>query len=498
MTSPVARNIREASTPRETSVRLAWGNAGVSARMAYLLVATTAVFLAFSHWGYDDPYITYRYADNLKQGLGFVYNPGERLLSTTTPFFALLLAFLGSLWSDLPLLANFVSSLGMAVGALFLYELARTWKAPLVAWGSLVLYPTFPLVLGTIGSETPLYLGFCIGAFAFYARRRYTLTALSLALAILTRADAAVVAVILALDYLVRVRRPVPWLAISLFLGLTLSWFAFAWAYFGSPLPVTLVAKQQQGVMTISEGFAPGLVTMARGYAGRWPYPLEGVLVLVGIGAAVRWFRPWLLFLAWPLLYYLAYTVLGVPRYPWYYAPLVPGFLAGVALGLSSLLAVVRRIRARADGQWLQVIGGVVLLLLAFGQMEHLMEFRQIPDPRLGIYRDVGEWLQVHTPEGASVGTLEVGIIGYYARRPIVDFAGLIQPAVADRFGPHTTYQDSALWAVAQYQPDYLVLQDGVFPQLEQGYVREHCRSLRHFEGEPYNYPGTLRVYACE
>ena len=61
------------------------------------------LFFAFSSWAYDDPFITFRYAQNLRAGLGFVYNPGERVLSTTTPLYTLLLTGLSFLWSDLPL-----------------------------------------------------------------------------------------------------------------------------------------------------------------------------------------------------------------------------------------------------------------------------------------------------------------------------------------------------------------------------------------------------------
>ena len=39
----------------------------------------------------DDAYITFRYAQNLLAGNGLVYNPGEAVLGTTTPAFALLL-----------------------------------------------------------------------------------------------------------------------------------------------------------------------------------------------------------------------------------------------------------------------------------------------------------------------------------------------------------------------------------------------------------------------
>lgn len=39
----------------------------------------------------DDAYITFRVASNAASGLGPVFNPGERVLSVTTPLYALLM-----------------------------------------------------------------------------------------------------------------------------------------------------------------------------------------------------------------------------------------------------------------------------------------------------------------------------------------------------------------------------------------------------------------------
>ena len=40
----------------------------------------------------DDAYITFRYARNLAEGLGFVYNPGQSVLGTTTPSYTALMS----------------------------------------------------------------------------------------------------------------------------------------------------------------------------------------------------------------------------------------------------------------------------------------------------------------------------------------------------------------------------------------------------------------------
>jgi hypothetical protein len=468
--------------------------------LVYLLAVSGGLFALFSAWAYDDPFITYRYAENLVRGLGFVYNPGERVLSTTTPLFTLLLAFLGLISPNFPVWANLIGAASLAAGGLLLWDLARSWQAPAVGWAGLLLYPTFPLLVSTLGSETPLYLALCLGAFAFYGRGRTLPAALCAALAVLARPDGVLVAGLLAGDFLLKNRGRISWREAALFSLILVGWAAFAWLYFGSPLPVTLAAKQQQGEMAVSQRFAPGFLTILGWYA-RLPYLLEAGLALVGCLFAARRARTWLLFLAWPLLYFLAYSALGVSRYYWYYAPLLPGFIAAVGLGIAAAGAGLRAgLRTRPGARlpaWERWGAFVLLGLLFLSQAQSLAELRVQADRRYPIYRAVGEWLESNTLPGDRVGALEVGIIGYYARRPMVDFAGLIQPEIAARLGEGSNYEDAALWAVENYQPEYLVLPAAAFPRLEQGPVEQACDLSRHFPGEPYGYNGSLEVYAC-
>ena len=57
----------------------------------------------------DDAFITFRYAQNLADGLGFVYNEGEQVLGTSTPMFTFVLAFAHLMRLSLPVAALFVS-----------------------------------------------------------------------------------------------------------------------------------------------------------------------------------------------------------------------------------------------------------------------------------------------------------------------------------------------------------------------------------------------------
>ena len=418
-------------------------------------------------------------------------------------------------------MATLVGALSLGVGALFLWDLAQSlqraqseplrqpfdnaqdkvqdeiWRIPGVGWAGLLLYPTFPLLVRTLGSETPLYLALILGTFAFYARRRYSLTALFATLAVLTRVDGLLIPAILGVDYLFRIRGPIPWKAVLSFVGLLLPWFAFAWGYYGSPLPVTLFAKRQQGVMEISQRFAPGLWSLILAHGQSWHYVVEGVLLVVGLIYAFRWARTWLIFLAWSVVYTISYTVLGVTRYFWYYAPLVPGIVAATGLGIvlvsqaniGDAIPIIRRA--------LRGAGLVTVLLLTIFQVSDLIRLPGFRDERYPAYRTVGDWLRVNTDPDITIGALEVGIIGYYAQRPMVDFSGLVQPEVARQFAPKTTYQDAALWAVDQYQPDFLVLHDGLFPRVEEGYTTGRCQPIQFFPGADFGYSQDLVVYDC-
>jgi hypothetical protein len=107
---------------------------------------------------------------------------------------------------------------------------------------------------------------------------------------------------------------------------------------------------------------------------------------------------------------------------------------------------------------------------------------------KLPIYKEVGAWLDEHTPKDASVAALEVGIIGYYAQRRMIGFAGIVRPEVAKLLTHMTTYEDAAIWAVRTYMPDYIVIHPGWFPQLvESDWFIEFYHPIREFTHEDFH-----------
>ena len=480
---------------------------------AYLVLVTGFLTFLFASWAYDDPFITYRYAENLSRGLGLVYNPGEIRLSTTTPLFALLLAALHPVWSDLHGVAVFIGTLSLALGGLFLWDLLDHPGLRFSRWAGVLFYPLFPLAASTLSSETPLYLALCLGAFASYRRKHYRLAALSAALAALARPDGILVAVILGLHYLWS-QRPkqnewrkwlttLPWQAMLIYLGIGLSWLVFAWATYGSPIPLTLAAKQQQAAVIGSQTFLPGLLTIA-GWYSSWLYQAQALLALPGLvygllrTPALRWLA------AWTALYVIAYSLLGVTRYFWYYAPLVPLFVLAFGCGLDGLYAIFNTLLRKAQTTEvvttiktiLRGLPGLVLGLLLLVQVGKLWNMHLKPDARYPIYRAAGEWLRENTLPDANVGAVEVGIIGYYSQRPMVDFAGLIQPDIAQQVGLSGSYDGTALWAVEHYPVDTLVVHLDIRILMDSGNT-SRCQLRVTFPGVEYGYSHDLGIFAC-
>lgn len=499
-----------------------WRGADGAALVAALLVGVGLAF-ALREQGFDDPYITYRYAENLASGHGFVYNPGEQVLSTTAPLYALLLAPFAALGLHLPYVSNTIACLGFGLGGLALYRMGRLWGTPAAGGAAGLIFALFPGVLNTVGSEIGLFLALVLWGFAAVAGGRPALAAALLALATLVRADGAVAMavagmfvvltrpppaapvgdapgyeaptrpdpvalpaadapgegapipdgavsaaggrLILAADTIRHPLRALPWGAAGLYVAMLAPWFLFAWGYFGSPLPATLAAKQRQALLPESRLFLEGLLEYLGYY---WAAPLYRALLILAAAGLIYGLwrgRPWLLPIGWGLLMAAAYTLLGVNAYFWYFAQPFTALAAAMGLGAHAAAALARRWGRRPAQIALAALIGLALLAAGDALRYQLAN----PDARLAVYRSAGEWLAANTAPDDTVGMLEVGVIGFYSRRPIVDFAGLIQPDVAAQFAlvGDGGYLGAAGWAIDRYRPAWLVLGESFRPAVE-------------------------------
>ena len=460
--------------------------------------------LAYNGFLPDDSYITYRYAQNLLHGQGLVFNPGERVLSTTTPLYTLLLVAAGLVWPDLPVTSHLLSLPALFAAGLFLYLLCARHGKPVAGLVLGVLTILNPLTAAVYSSESILHIALIAGAIYAYDRDHLTWAAALSALAVVNRGDGALVAVALGLHWLLsgrwrgNGRRALQ--AGAVYLLVALPWYGFSWLYYGALAPATLSAKIAQGALPGAELFGPGLGHWWMAYATQSPlyWPILPLALLGLLLTLPRWGDRWAgPALLWAGLYTLGYTVIGVTRYQNYYTPLAPALLLLAVLGAHWLgtaagYLVQRRrglgappaaLAAAGPATYITRSAGIVVLVaglgiaLACGTTGSLL-LPRLPQARTVLYQQIGDWFRGNTPARTSIGLVEVGVMSYYAERQVIDFYGLIQPDIA----AHMAENDLA-WGVTHYQPDYIVIHpDWYLPAWRSGHPEFDAWFTTHYQ----------------
>ena len=245
----------------------------------------------------DDAFITYRYVRNITEGQGFVYNVGQNVLGVTCPLWALLLSLVGLVLpvehAALGLSLALYVGLALCMDKLLLGSVSRLLRFAVV--GTLSLYYPFASV-GMSGMETPLFLFLLVSA-ALLWESRPRLSVTLMAANVLVRPEGVLIlglAVGLRLWLLRRTNGLAGAIAelrsllldLAPAVGVLGAWTVFAMAYFGSPIPNSVIAKSSM-VTELSIGMTLSrLLELVREFSGlRLPRSLAaGRLGLVADG----------------------------------------------------------------------------------------------------------------------------------------------------------------------------------------------------------------------
>lgn len=431
------------------------------------LVATTFILawgIARSpHNAFDDAFITYRYADNLRRGLGLVYNPGEWVLGTTTPLFSLLLGLMGFLIPSLEVTAHWIGVLGWIVAAwaaIALFWQAQWPRAGLVAALLLAVESSF---LHSLGMETCFLVALMLALAWAWLGGRKGLTALLAALLLLTRQDSALWLLLLGLEVWRR-ERTLPWREGVATVLLVLPWFAFAWWRYGSILPNSALAKLGQNrLMPVGGQSSFWRMLWEAATAGLHPAVvlISVAALLLGIWVVVRYARGFWWLVVWTSLYIATYTWLAVASFPWYFVPPLVTIALLIALGFGWLLGDRRMgigergptIRRPIVPRLIVALGVSLLVVLLLSRGFHMGAISTHRGYRAA-YVPVGQWLADNTSIESSVAAIEIGVIGYLSQRPILDTMGLVSPDMARH---QVGWVETLAYALNVHQPKYTV-----------------------------------------
>ncbi|HKY84104.1 MAG TPA: hypothetical protein VJ160_04670 [Anaerolineales bacterium] len=434
----------------------------------------------------DDAYIIFRYAQNLLDGKGLVFNPGEPVFGITTPLFVLLLAGaafpIGGTAAPFPALALGVSALADAATCFLLIRLGRTLDRPPAGILTALVWAVAPMsvTFAIGGMETSVFVLLTTATLYFHSTHRPTAAALCAGLSLTTRPDALVMIGFLVLErgrQTWKARRgdttftPIRAMEIGAFLAPVILWGIFAWSSYGTPIPNSLAAKtsayhlppEAATVRLLQHFSTPFLEHLVFGTA--WiaiGLILYSVLYLLGALDTVKpRAETWPLF-AYAPAYFLAFSIANPLIFRWYLTPPLPMFFFGIFLGAQRLARDLRR----PFVVWAFGAAAVLLSLHGWSLRPESGPTRPAPEMAFvgleNLYETLGRRLRTMVGPNEVVAAGDIGALGFTSGARILDMVGLVSPQVIP-FYPldQTAYVINfavSSEAIDRFRPDYVVI----------------------------------------
>ncbi len=466
------------------------GNHPTRVLIALIVAAGGARVCMFLVTGYflDDPFITYRYAENIVRGVGFVYNPAEHVLGTTTPLYTLILAGLALVFgtTQIPILSIVISIIADMASVALLWKVLSGFDdaVRLVACLLFALYPKAVLI-GVSGMEASIVVLLMLFSFQLMNRERFVAAYAVFGVLLLTRPDGALWMAVVVVWFTYALQRGRA-RALPVTLAVLTPWLIFSWTFFGSLIPHSITAKRISWDH-LYPAFDPVRVLIRY-------FPFEGMsgwsvmgqtlavimfLVPVVISAVVLYRKkdPIAVFPLFFLVYSAFFSIAKVSTDMWYYLPGYASYFVCVGSVLDWLYARNSgRMEAKRDATLVYGTGALMVVLLAIGIG------RWSQNPAGWFHRnfvDLGGWIRSHADRNDTVFLEGIGYVGWETKLYISDAVGLVSP---DVLAYRLRYPRSDSWYIGYIRdrkPDFVVLRnweitrnslflgwgDGLFPR---------------------------------
>lgn len=439
--------------------------------MAAIFVMGILLRLPFMSATVDDAFITFRYVRNIISGNGFVFNVGERVLGTTTPFYTLYMALWGSLGLDFITIGKLTNIAADAASAVLLFVLIRRVTNRGVAWTAvlLILCSPYNLQYSASGMETGIYTFIIMLIFYLYAQERFYALAVLGGLLILVRPDGVLALTAVALMWLLERRGLKAGLKYALLAAVVaLPWLLFATWYFGSPIPHSVAAKSLTYRSSLPLYWLRILwfVFAQRGGAGG-AILIFALLATGGLSVFLRnALRPLRLHLLWLIIYIGIFTFFQSGRFGWYYAPIMPLLFLFVVLGGYEWFRQSQRLPAmttimRSKLRYILAAAFIAVLIPALGTAVYgaWQEAHKEVVSEEVVWRPLSQWIKENSTPEAAVSLESIGAIGWYTERYIWDEGGLISAKVY-ALNQETPGNINVIGLLQTYHPDFYIAWD--------------------------------------
>lgn len=428
-------------------------------RMIVFGLMLAAVVIRFAFWIYtnrlwEDSLITVLHAENLWQGIGLTHlrDDGVPVHGFTSPISVLVPVIGGAIdlhgTYAMPFI-QFVSAITAPVTIWLAWQIIRDSvqdKSLRIGWLvfslSYLAIEHHQILWGMAGMETQMVVASVMFAGWACARPTALRLGIALALALYARPDFAFLNIAICVYAFFFVGRITTLKAIGIGAALYAPWLIFTFLYYGSPAPNTIFAKAYGygagrtdwpvELLSLWVPLGPSYAGNGSGYYpifdnGIISYIVAALTIFGGVMTIVDRKKPLFVPFAFVVIYSIYYVFFVAGVFGWYVVPLsaanvlVAGYglvrLAQIVGGRAPALAVVP---ASAYGMCFLA----VTPMTAQGERD-VQKFVEVP-----VRRHMGEYLGRIMKDGERVGLEPLGYVGYYSRKRVLDYPGLVNPEV--------------------------------------------------------------------
>ena len=432
----------------------------------------------------DDSFITYRYARNLLSGEGFTYNPGEKILGTTTPFYTLLMVGLATLTggaqASFPTLSLFINTFADVFTCLILWQIGKELDSEWAGFTTGLIWAVAPfsVTFAIGGLETSVYVLLLSASVYFYLTRHRKTTTLLASFSILTRPDAIILIGPLALDRLVTAIRKNERIQLDEILAFILpglAWGIFATLYFGTPIPHSVTAKIAVYQLQKWDSFIRLLQHYAVPFMAHHIFGTAAIIVgiflfpflyIIGIRHCIQKNSSIIPFALYPLLYLIIFSLPNPLIFRWYLTPPLPAYFLFILIGLHQILIAIFNIKIFKHPLFRSYIPAALLVVFSFSSLLSAWEIhpdhgQDKPAPKMAwielelLYQQASTILDGKITTDQVLAAGDVGVLGFYTNAHILDTVGL-NSAQSLKYYPI----DSDLYVINYAIPTQLILEE--------------------------------------
>lgn len=409
----------------------------------------------------DDPWIHLTFAKNLSEYFSFSYFKDEMVTAgSTSPLYTLILAAGFFFYKNEMMLSYLLSAVFFSLSAFYFLKLSN------IEFGKRVLFAlavTCVFVLdkwmnfiALSGMETMLFILFLIVSAYFFKTKTAVPFAVASGLLIWIRPDGIAFIAALIVTYFIELflSKNKPEIKLfgrnqlikicGIFIFLTAAYFLFNYALCGSILPNTYTAKIAYFID--NEKRLNFLVDAV------WEYFTDGYYSVIMFGFILsslkfvydlfrKSYNHNTLYITFILIFVLIYTVKlpAVNRFGRYVMPLIPFFILVSMIGYKDLFELIAKLTGN------KLLGNVMYFILIpaviyFSFNDYQKNKADLARHNKHIYdRQVktAYWLKDNTDTNDIVATHDIGAIGFYSGRKLVDVAGLVNNELNEKLNEY-------------------------------------------------------------